>query len=104
MNLNLQSPSIARVLFKVPEGVLVLPWKFPENLLALMRKKLGRYFPIFDKNPKNLHNITWTSCEAQRNFSQPSFIKRISINPARGKTELSFYSLYKNYINKIIVI
>jgi len=38
-----------------------------------------------------------TSCEAERNFSKLSIIvgKQISINHVRGKTELSFYPLYK---------
>jgi hypothetical protein len=44
------------------------------------------------------------SCEAERNFSKQSFIKKqISIIHARGKTELSFFRSIENCITKSLL-
>jgi len=44
------------------------------------------------------------SCEAKKSFSELSVIKKqISINRARGNTDLQFCSLYRKYYKIIIV-
>jgi len=59
-----------------------------------MWKKHGRYFPIFDNNPKSLYNITKKSCEAERNFSKLTLIKQKlrSTVPEKRRNYLSILS------------
>jgi hypothetical protein len=96
MKRKLQGPTLARAASKALGGAITMPYKCPEILLRMYETNLIKVFPRLIEIPKMYMTLPITSCEAERNFSDLSVIKKkISIKHARGKTELSFCPLYR---------
>jgi hypothetical protein len=68
----------------------------------MYKRDLAEVYPNLTKNLKIYVTLPKTNCEAERNFSKLSIKK--SMNHARGKIELFFYSLYRKCYYKIVVI
>jgi len=96
MKRKIQGPSLARASSKALGGAIAMPYKCPEILQLVYETNLIKVFSNLTEILKIYMTLPITSYEAKRNISDLLVIKtKISINHARGKTELSFCPPYR---------
>jgi hypothetical protein len=81
MKRKLQSPSLARAPSKALGEAISTPYKCPEILLFMYETNLIKVFPhLIEILKKSYIALPVTSCEAERNFSDLSVIKKTNFD------------------------